>query len=180
MNLKKPDMPLLNYNRRRVTFQQVELGYSENVAREEARRCLRCDICRRCGLCIEVCRDRMGIDALNLGYLDFDNPFQTDFRDTADRCIACGACAENCPNNAMQIKDVGDERILSICGTTLNRLKLEFCDICGEALGPAKYHDYISKRLNTLARVSDDRTICVACSRKKTAKQHNEAIIPQR
>ncbi len=80
----------------------------------------------------------------------------------------------------MQIKDVGDERILSICGTTLNRLKLEYCDICGEALGPAKYHDYISKRLNTLAKVADDRTICVACSRKMAAKQHNEEIIPLR
>ncbi|RLC14765.1 MAG: 4Fe-4S ferredoxin [Deltaproteobacteria bacterium] len=180
MNLKKPDMPLLNFNRRRITFQQVELGYSENVAREEARRCLRCDICRRCGACVEVCRDKMGINALNLGYLDFDKPFQTDFRDTADRCIVCGACAENCPNDAMQIKDVGDERILSICGTTLNRLKLEYCDICGEALGPAKYHDYISKRLNTLAKVADDRTICVACSRKMAAKQHNEEIIPLR
>jgi len=180
MNLKKPDMPLLNFNRRRITFQQVELGYSENVAREEARRCLRCDICRRCGACVEVCRDKMGINALNLGYLDFDKPFQTDFRDTADRCIVCGACAENCPNDAMQIKDVGDERILSICGTTLNRLKLEYCDICGEALGPAKYHDYISKRLNTLAKIADDRTICVACSRKMAAKQHNEEIIPLR
>jgi len=180
MNLKKPDMPLLNFNRRRITFQQVELGYSENVAREEARRCLRCDICRRCGACVEVCRDKMGINALNLGYLDFDKPFQTDFRDTADRCIVCGACAENCPNDAMQIKDVGDERVLSICGTTLNRLKLEYCDICGEALGPSKYHDYISKRLNTLAKVADNRTICVACSRKIAAKQHNEEIIPLR
>ena len=180
MNLKWPEMPLLNYNRRRVTFQQVELGYSENVAREEARRCLRCDICRRCGVCVDVCRDKMGINALNLGYLDFDKTFKTDFRDTADRCIACGACAENCPNDAMQIKDVDKERVLSICGTVLNRLKLEYCDSCGAVLGPAKYHDYIQKRLSAVARVTEGRNICVACSRKSTAAQHNEDGIPPR
>jgi NADPH-dependent glutamate synthase beta subunit-like oxidoreductase len=180
MNLKRPEMSLLNYNRRRVTFQQVELGYSENQVREEARRCLRCDICRRCGACIDVCRDRMEINALQLGYLDFDHPVQTDFRDTADRCITCGACAENCPNNAMQIRDVGDERILSICGTVLNRLKLEYCAQCGTALGPAKYHDYITRRIKGVATVVNGRAVCMACARKMSAKKHNEEIIPVR
>jgi ferredoxin len=180
MSLKRPDMSLLNYNRRRVTFQQVELGYSENQVREEARRCLRCDICRRCGACIDVCRDRMGINALQLGYLDFDHPVQTDFRDTADRCITCGACAEKCPNNAMQIRDVGDERILSICGTVLNRLKLEYCAQCGTALGPAKYHDYITRRIKGVATVVNGRAVCMACARKMSAKKHNEEIIPKR
>ncbi len=180
MSLKRPEMPLLNFNRRRVTFQQVELGYSENAVREEARRCLRCDVCRRCGACVDVCRDRMEINALKLGYLDFDHPVQTDFRETADRCIACGACAENCPNGAMIIEDVGDERVLSICGTILNRLKLEYCEVCGTALGPAKYHDYITRRLKGIAKTTEGRSICVECARKMAAHQHNEEIIPIR
>ena len=180
MSLKQPEMPLLNFNRRRVTFQQVELGYSENAVREEARRCLRCDVCRRCGACVDVCRDRMEINALKLGYLDFDHPVQTDFRETADRCIACGACAENCPNGAMIIEDVGDERVLSICGTILNRLKLEYCEVCGTALGPAKYHDYITRRLKGIAKTTEGRSICVECARKMAAHQHNEEIMPIR
>nr|MBL0716347.1 FAD-dependent oxidoreductase [Desulfobacterales bacterium] len=89
MSLKKPEMPLLNIDRRRTTFQQAELGYSENQAREEALRCLRCDICRRCGDCIRVCRDQMKIDALQMGYFDFDHPVATDFRRTEERCITC-------------------------------------------------------------------------------------------
>jgi len=137
MILKRPEMQLLNIDRRRTTYQQVELGYSENEVKEEARRCLRCDICRRCGICIEVCRDMMGIDALQLGYLDFDNPVKTDFRLTAEKCIACGACAENCPNNAMIIEDRKGERILSLCGTILNRQRLVYCEKCGAAIGPA-------------------------------------------
>ena len=169
MILKRPEMPLLNIDRRRTTFQQVELGYSENMVREEARRCLRCDICRRCGDCVKVCRDKMGIDALQMGYLDFDHPVATDFRQTAERCILCGACATNCPNEAMVVRDERGERMLTLCGTILNREKLEYCEKCGAVIGPAKYHDYISKRLKSVSRVIDKRTICELCARKELA-----------
>ncbi|MBW1748009.1 MAG: FAD-dependent oxidoreductase, partial [Deltaproteobacteria bacterium] len=148
---------------------QVELGYSENEVKEEARRCLRCDICRRCGICIEVCRDMMGIDALQLGYLDFDNPVKTDFRLTAEKCIACGACAENCPNNAMIIEDRKGERILSLCGTILNRQKLVYCEKCGAVIGPAKYLDYIKKRFHSVGQVTADHAVCDVCARKNSA-----------
>ncbi len=170
MALKRPEMPLLNIDRRRTTFQQVELGYSENMIREEARRCLRCDICRRCGDCVAVCRDKMKIDALQLGYFDFDHPVKTDFRRVEERCILCGACAKACTNNAMQIEDRGGERILSICGTILNRQKLLFCESCGATIGPAKYLDYIKRKTDKTGPVALTRELCENCSRKAVAK----------
>lgn len=42
--LKRPEMPLLPINKRKITFEQVELGFTEEVARDEAQRCLRCDL----------------------------------------------------------------------------------------------------------------------------------------
>jgi NADPH-dependent glutamate synthase beta subunit-like oxidoreductase len=177
MVLKRPEMPLLNIDRRRTTYQQVELGYSENDVREEARRCLRCDICLRCGKCVEVCRDKMGVDALQLGYFDFDHPVKTDFRITAERCITCGACAANCPTGAMQMEDREGERILSLCGTILNRQKLLFCDKCGATLGPARYLDFIRKKTGAVGPISTDRRICDACARKESAKV-NVDIMP--
>jgi ferredoxin len=170
MTLKRPEMPLLNIDRRRTTFQQVELGHTENMVREEARRCLRCDICLRCGKCIEVCRDRMKVDALQMGYFDFDHPVETNFRVTEERCILCGACATNCPTGAMIMEDRGDERILSLCGTLLNRQKLLYCQSCGAVLGPLRYLDFVQKRTDTVARVADDRRLCEVCARKSTAK----------
>jgi NADPH-dependent glutamate synthase beta subunit-like oxidoreductase len=170
MTLKRPDMPLLNIDRRRTTFQQVELGYSENMAREEARRCLRCDICLRCGKCVEICRDKMGVDALQMGYFDFDHPVATDYRVTGERCILCGACATNCPTGAMKIQDKDDERILSLCGTILNRQKLLYCEMCGAVMGPACYLEFIKKRTRSVARVAADRHLCDLCARKSTAK----------
>ena len=170
MTIKRPEMPLLNIYRRRTTFQQVELGYPEDQVREEARRCLRCDICLRCGKCIEVCRDRMGVNALQMGYFDFDHPVPTDFRLTEERCILCGACATNCPTGAMQIRDRDGERVLSLCGTILNRKKLLYCDDCGAVLGPARYLEFVQKRTHSVAAKVDDRRLCEACARKATAK----------
>ena len=167
MTLKRPEMPLLNIERRRTTYQQVELGYSENAVREEARRCLRCDVCRRCGDCVSVCRDKMKIDALQMGYYDFDHPVETDFRLTQEHCIACGACAENCPNDAMQIEDRDGERVLSLCGTILNRQKLVLCSLCGAVIGPAKYLAYIDERFKTDGQVASEQTLCRMCARKK-------------
>ena len=111
MTLQRPEMPLLFVDRRRTTFQQVELGFDEATAREEAKRCLRCDVCLRCGKCVEVCRDKMKVNALELGYFDFDHPVQTDFKKIQEKCILCGACAANCPNGAMQIRDEDGWRV---------------------------------------------------------------------
>ena len=172
MVLRRPEMPLLNLERRRTTFQQVELGYTENVVREEARRCLRCDICLRCGKCVEVCRDMMGVNALEFGFLNFDQPGATDFRVTAERCILCGACAANCPNDAIRIIDRGDERLLSYCGTILNRQKLERCQECGAVLGPQRYLEFLQKRTQSVSAVTIGRRLCNVCARSQSARAH--------
>ena len=176
MILKRPEMPMLGIDRRRITFQQAELGYSENAVREEARRCLRCDICRRCGLCVEICRDKMKIDALQLGYFNFDNPAGTDFRRTQEQCITCGSCATNCPNDAMIMEDRDGERVLSLCGTILNRQPLIQCEVCGTVIGPGRYIDYVRKRTQSIGGLKDKRNICDACLRKKSASFGAEIV----
>jgi len=42
--LVRPEIPLLPIERRKSTFEQVELGLAEKTARDEAKRCLRCDL----------------------------------------------------------------------------------------------------------------------------------------
>ncbi|MFZ7125751.1 MAG: NAD(P)-binding protein [Desulfobacterales bacterium] len=170
MSAKRPEMPLLTIDRRRTTFQQVELGYNESDVREEAGRCLRCDICLRCGKCVEICRDRMKVNALELGYLDFDHPVETDFRVTAERCILCGACAANCPTGAMKIEDKDGDRILSLCGTVLNQQKIIHCEACGATMGPLRYLEYVRKRTDVVGAVTLARPLCDVCSRKAAAE----------
>ncbi|WP_300455378.1 FAD-dependent oxidoreductase [Desulfobacula sp.] len=170
MTLKRPKMPMLNVDRRRTTFQQVELGYDEASVRKEAGRCLRCDICRRCGKCVEICRDKMGIDALKLGYLDFDNPSETDFTVTKEKCITCGACAANCENKAIVIEEKDGQRLLKLCGTILNSQTIQYCEECHVILPSAEYMQFIAKKTGHVSRVKHNRLLCDACQRKLSAK----------
>jgi len=177
MRHSRPVMPMLNVDRRRTTFQQVELGYDEAAVRKEAQRCLRCDVCRRCGKCVEVCRDKMGIDALHLGHLDFDHPVKTDFRITAENCITCGACAANCENNAMVIEEKDGKRMLKLCGTILNRQDIQTCESCGAKMPSAQYMAFVSDKTADLPpQKTGQRRLCNECKRKLTAR--NQGVNP--
>ncbi len=179
MSLERPQMPMLNDERRRVTFQQAELGYTENTVREEARRCLRCDVCIRCGTCMDICQNKMDIDALKFGYLNFDRQDSTDFRVTAERCILCGACSANCPTEAMSMIDRKEERILRLCGTILNRLKVERCETCGKVVGTERYHDYITRRIAGMTPKSQKELLCLDCARESSARRHVDMLPPK-
>ena len=43
-NAHRPSMPELSVAERTGSFREVELGYDEKIACEEAKRCLRCDL----------------------------------------------------------------------------------------------------------------------------------------
>ena len=48
-------MPTLPINRRLNNFDEVNLGFTEEMAKEEAKRCLECNVCSLCNQCVEVC-----------------------------------------------------------------------------------------------------------------------------
>ena len=47
-------------------YVRIEEGLTDAVAHDEARRCLRCDVCIGCGLCMAACSE-MGVEALRMG-----------------------------------------------------------------------------------------------------------------
>ncbi len=49
-------MPALPAAERRLSFEEVELGYTEEMAQEEAARCLQCGICSECLACVYTCQ----------------------------------------------------------------------------------------------------------------------------
>jgi ferredoxin len=64
-------------------YVQIEEGLTDAMAHDEARRCLRCDVCIGCGLCTAVCSE-MGIDALRMADTTADRLAYFDFH------AACG------------------------------------------------------------------------------------------
>ncbi len=166
METERPRMPMLPMQRRRVTFQQVELGYDETTARAEAGRCLRCDVCVRCGTCARTCREMMKVDALKLDYLEADRTGETDFRFTSEACILCGACAVNCPTGAMRVEDRNGERLLILCGTVINRQPLVFCEQCAAPLGTQSHLDHVAAHTADAGPSAQHAAGCPACARR--------------
>jgi len=70
----------------------------------------------------------------------------------------------------MRIEDRGDERLLILCGTILNRQKLVFCSACGKAMGPKKYLDFINQRVESVGQTTGEQLVCEACARTRTAR----------
>lgn len=92
---------------RRVGLAEVELGFTEQQARCEAARCLRCfanivlDVqrCVLCALCADVCP----VDVISLVPASEIAPeaVGTALLLDEERCIRCGLCIERCPPDAL-------------------------------------------------------------------------------
>jgi heterodisulfide reductase subunit A len=62
--------------------------------------------CILCGLCIRICRERMGVSALGFAGRGVKRRVDTPFSKFSDVCITCGACESVCPTNAIDLKKV--------------------------------------------------------------------------
>ena len=71
---KRVEMPEAAPAQRVTSFAEVELGFPEDLARAEARRCLSCRGCLGCGLCAVVCKPR----AIDYGQCDEDIEIDAD------------------------------------------------------------------------------------------------------
>ncbi|MCK4958235.1 MAG: FAD-dependent oxidoreductase, partial [Planctomycetes bacterium] len=49
------EMPVMPLDKRVSTFDEVDLGFTEEMAVNESQRCLYCAVCSACGLCKKVC-----------------------------------------------------------------------------------------------------------------------------
>ncbi len=111
---------------RRTGIVEVEMGYTEEQAVEQAKRCLLCHIqtiydaekCVLCGACTDVCPEYclklVPIEELNLDdetkekllqHYQFkdDVPLSAMIKDD-EKCIRCGLCAIVCPTEAMTME----------------------------------------------------------------------------
>ncbi len=104
---ERVDVPTLESGRR-VGLAEVELGFTEEQARCEANRCLRCfaniqlDVgkCVLCALCADVCPlDLIAlVPAAEVGGVE-----GTALVLDESKCIRCALCIERCPTNALSM-----------------------------------------------------------------------------
>ncbi len=97
---------------RRIGLSEVELGFTEEQARLEASRCLRCfaniqldvDKCVLCALCVDVCPlDLISlVPAVEIGEGIGEATGSALILDES-KCIRCALCIERCPPNALSM-----------------------------------------------------------------------------
>jgi len=122
-------MPLEEARARKSDFREVEKGYSAQVARREAQRCLRCGPCTECAVCVDICEkkdfllrvsDDLVVD-VHAGRefwsrvpdrvvieLDDERAEASAIRTICavdERlCVGCGRCSEVCGYKAVQVE----------------------------------------------------------------------------
>lgn len=168
---KRVPLHLVDPEIRKHTFEPVELGYTDAEARAEAQRCLRCDICIRCGACDQVCREGVQVHALGFSQISTTERLLTDYGRPSERCITCGACALACPTGAMELIESDGVRELRLCGTVLNRQDVPVCQSCGQPFVPDRFLDYVRARSDEVMGKRVYRRLCPQCVRKVRAER---------
>jgi formate hydrogenlyase subunit 6/NADH:ubiquinone oxidoreductase subunit I len=156
------------------------MEFGLNLADNEARRCLRCDLCIGCGLCQEVCR-QVGPSAFDFKGTWGNRLVFHDFLYPASRCIGCGACGLYCPTGAMQVVDQGDTRMVSFTGSAIAEHPLIHCSECGRFFATPAHRDFVHTRLKALPPPHFNDLICPECSRRFQARKilgHPDMEIP--
>jgi formate dehydrogenase beta subunit len=97
---------------RRIGSPEIELGFTEEQAREEAGRCLQCflnimlepSLCILCGGCVDVCPEKC-IRILPAEQIDGIIPerLSSVLVLQEERCIRCALCVDRCPTNALSL-----------------------------------------------------------------------------
>ena len=73
--------------------------------------------CVLCGLCVRVCREVMGVEAIGFSGRGTSRKVGTPFNFASDACLACGACTYVCPTGRMQMEAETVARLRKRTGT---------------------------------------------------------------
>jgi formate hydrogenlyase subunit 6/NADH:ubiquinone oxidoreductase subunit I len=145
-------------------YVKIEEGLTDSMAKNEAQRCLRCDICIGCGLCMAACSE-MGVEALRMADTNAGRLAHLDFTRPAELCIGCGACTQVCPTGAISLEDSDGMRRTVITGTVVREQPLLTCKECGVPTQTPAHRDFVRKRLPDHMAELMDRELCPSCAR---------------
>lgn len=121
--------------------------------------------CVLCGLCVKAC-EKMGTSAISFVNRGITKMVSTPYNDPSKDCIGCGACAEVCPTNAIELKDEKDKR--TIWNKEFEMVK---CEHCGKYYTTREALLFISKKIH-----DESDCICDTCRKKVLGEKFKESI----
>ncbi len=122
------------------------------------------DPCILCGLCVRVCREKIGASALSfLGSSENEQVVAEQVRMDGEACIGCGTCANICPVRTIQVEDSERERTVILYGKVATRCELVRCERCGVPCTTQKFMDTVLSRLDDEQK-RGFKNLCPECS----------------
>lgn len=113
--------------------------------------------CIKCGKCVKVCSDTVGVNALKLVKEGNKKEVGPISFETAYSCIGCGSCVYVCPVSCIEMEDVDDARIIHNWKV---KLKLNRCKVCNNLFAPKAQLEYIKDRAGLPDNFFDTCTNC--------------------
>jgi coenzyme F420-reducing hydrogenase delta subunit/Pyruvate/2-oxoacid:ferredoxin oxidoreductase delta subunit len=121
---ERQNMPALPVMERINNFAEVDLGYSQEQACQEALRCLNCgagasvgEKCAACLNCLRICPFGVPVSGKEIAEIDIS------------QCQSCGICASECPASAISLKTGGKEDLRAELYQIINSARQETPDV---------------------------------------------------
>ncbi|MBI5359094.1 MAG: (2Fe-2S)-binding protein [Planctomycetes bacterium] len=71
---------------------------------------LKSEKCILCGMCVRVCNEVLGINAIGFAGRGTSKHIEIPFKDVPENCLGCGACTYVCPTGAIQMETEARQR----------------------------------------------------------------------
>ena len=114
--------------------------------------------CIRCSLCVRVCREAIGADALKL--ITRSEGAEPHVEVSPNNCIGCGSCSLLCPTGFIKMEEAGGQRIIWDTAFEMKR-----CSHCGSYTTSEAHWKYIEEKTGTSSEFGTVRDMCPVCRR---------------
>lgn len=119
------------------------------------------DGCIRCRLCVRVCKEIIGQEALRMEKIAGRMQVVPD----ADKCIGCGTCANLCPTQVIKVIDNGQMRTVRTDDFIFGVHPLERCEGCGRYYATERQVHMVEQRTEPHTHVKLRHHYCPSCAK---------------
>lgn len=129
------------------------------------------EFCILCGLCVRVCKEVAGVEALTFTGKGVERKVATPYFKPSKDCIGCGTCVYVCPSQCISMKDVAETADIyvdaveklgyaRIIQNWKVRLKFQECRICGNPFAPEFQLETLLRRSKSSEKIIDTCPTC--------------------